>query len=276
MTDHDDRAPAGGVSGEVPGVVVPVDGWPGSDRALLPGRTLARRLGVPLVLVSAVEDPHEVAGRRIELETRAALLEVQSRVEVTVDPHVIDTLAAHELAGELVVMATSGSIGLHDGYLGSMAEKLLRRNRRPVALVGRCVDPGRAFDVDRVLVALDGSRRAEVAVDVGRWWSERLGLPLWFVQVVAPDRSGDTEEQGRYLHGVAASVGAGARWELLRAKKVANALVDTAGERGLLVLATHGRSGLARIALGSVAVHVTKRAHQPVVVVAAPDLQDQE
>ncbi|MCB0996601.1 MAG: universal stress protein [Acidimicrobiales bacterium] len=262
---------------EVRSVVVPLDGWPDSERGLLPAQHLARRLGVPLLLLSTVEDEHEVNNRRIDLETRAALLdEVDVRVEVAVDPHVLDTLLAHDRAGELVVMATSGHTGLHDGYVGSMAEKVLRRSGHPTVLVGRHVELGMSFDIGRVVVALDGSKRAEVAAQVGAWWATRLGVQLWLVQVLSRRQSGDAEQQSRYLRHVALELDtdADAQWDVLHGRDVADELLDAAGTDGLLVVATHGRTGLSRMVLGSVANEVTRRSTQPVVVVAAPDLEE--
>lgn len=255
-------------------VVVPIDGWPESERALLPGQHLAQRFGVGLLLLSAVEDEHEVEQRRYELASRGALLDVPVEIEVRVDPHVIDTLLAHEHSGEIVVMATSGSSLLHDGYAGSMAERVLRRSGRPTVLVGREVELGPSFEVSRVMAALDGSDRAQVAVDVARWWAEQLEVPLWLVQVLPSGDNADAELQSRYLRHVAAQIPGRVEWDVLHGRHVADELADAAGRDGLLVMATHGRTGLKRLALGSVAAAVTKRALQPVVVVAAPDLQE--
>ena len=51
-------------------------------------------------------------------------------------------------------------------------------------------------------------------------------------------------------------------------------IIDTAGEQGvdLIILGTHGRTGLAHVLLGSVAEHVVRQGLCPVLVVRrAPD-----
>ena len=44
------------------------------------------------------------------------------------------------------------------------------------------------------------------------------------------------------------------------------------GDHDLVVMGTHGRTGLARVALGSVAERVLRRADRPVMTVRAPEL----
>lgn len=62
------------------------------------------------------------------------------------------------------------------------------------------------------------------------------------------------------------------RTEVLRSSEPAKALVEAAERLGVdaLVIASHGRSGLARTLLGSVAESVLRHAHVPVFVVRAP------
>jgi nucleotide-binding universal stress UspA family protein len=62
------------------------------------------------------------------------------------------------------------------------------------------------------------------------------------------------------------------RTEVLRSSEPAKALVEAAERLGVdaIVMASHGRSGLARTLLGSVSEAVLRHAHEPVVVVRPP------
>ena len=69
--------------------------------------------------------------------------------------------------------------------------------------------------------------------------------------------------------------GAGLQGESLLVQGIpTRTIVDTAGEQGvdLIIMGTHGRTGLAHIFLGSVAEHVVRQGPCPVLVVRrAPD-----
>jgi nucleotide-binding universal stress UspA family protein len=62
------------------------------------------------------------------------------------------------------------------------------------------------------------------------------------------------------------------RTEVLRSSEPAKALVEAAERLGVdaIVIASHGRSGIARTLLGSVAESVLRHAREPVFVVRPP------
>jgi nucleotide-binding universal stress UspA family protein len=97
------------------------------------------------------------------------------------------------------------------------------------------------------------------------------------------DRRADDEELAEQERACAARLTALARplaesrgvsftVRVARAAQVAAAIVDAAGEIGadLVCLATHARSDLAQIVLGSPAEEVVRRAGRPVLLVPAP------
>ncbi|HLF70653.1 MAG TPA: universal stress protein, partial [Dehalococcoidia bacterium] len=62
-------------------------------------------------------------------------------------------------------------------------------------------------------------------------------------------------------------------WRFLKVGKPAPEIIAAAKEwrADLIVIASHGRSGLGRLVLGSVAQAVVHEAHCPVLIVRSPD-----
>jgi len=196
-----------------------------------------------------------------------------------------------ELGVDLVVMTTHGRGGVRRAWLGSVADHLVRHLEVPVLLTraheGLASKPPTA--AHQILVPLDGSPLAEEAldpaVDLSRVWDAELTL----IQVVTPVMlstdlalpipSAYDEEltamarkqvqdyldslvdrlRGRGLRAAGAAVvgwnAADTILEVARPDRVA-----------AVALATHGRGGLRRFALGSVADKLVRGAEVPVLV----------
>lgn len=270
-------------------VLVPLDRSPNAERAIVPAMDLARRIGSMVRLVSAVEDDSDKESQLAYLKATAAALQdpvnhTGPNVEVRTDPDVISTLVDERGHNTTVCMATSASI-FHLTYTGSMAEKVVRHSHRPTVLVGPNVEDHAGFDVSRIVVSLDGSSRSEAAVPIGMWCGAALGVPVWLVQVLDPASTGEFKEaagtgdtmEAAYLRHVAdvhGLEGVSVQWETLHTRKPAHALVDYGGDDGLVVMATHGRTGWSRLTMGSVTTHVVKHAERPVLVICPEDLAD--
>ena len=145
----------------------------------------------------------------------------------------------------------------------------------------------------RVLVAVDGSAMSKRALDVAGDLARSLDAELGVVHVVDPGRAEDPQ---RGL--LAASILDDRRREgavvldrmvrqasksslpakFLREGNPANEILATAitWKADLVVVASHGRSGFARVLLGSVAEQVLRHASVPVVVVRAEGNQATE
>ncbi len=145
----------------------------------------------------------------------------------------------------------------------------------------------------RILVPLDGSPLSEAALPQAEGLARGVGAPLLLVRavnvpatviaatgsdagMVAPQLledalEGEEDEARDYLSQVAERLKAGglqAAWEVVEGEP-ARAIIDTAHREGcdLIVLATHGRSGIPRAVLGSVADQVVRESHLPVLLV---------
>ncbi|MEQ2006667.1 MAG: universal stress protein [Limisphaerales bacterium] len=134
----------------------------------------------------------------------------------------------------------------------------------------------------RILVTTDFSPASLVAVRYARALAQLRNAGLTVLNIIEPfhvDWKMDTSERQRDDHAEAARAMAelaaaelcglpNARTEL-RPGQPAEAIAEFARvmQAELLVIATHGRTGLARALLGSVAEHVVRRATCPVLVV---------
>ncbi len=136
----------------------------------------------------------------------------------------------------------------------------------------------------RILVTTDFSPASLVAVRYARALAEERGALLTVLNIIEPfhvDWKMDTSERQRDDHAEAARAMAAladaelcglpnARTEL-RPGQPAEAIAEFARvmQAELLVIATHGRTGLTRALLGSVAEQVVRHATCPVLVVRA-------
>src|SRR5262245_4487892 len=291
--------PVGGTT--MRAILVPLDGTEYSQRVLPHAEALAAVTGGRLVLMEAAEG-HAFYAEDAPLARRTALaaaeqylaqLERRERGSGLAAEHVAlegspvaAILSAAEAGGiDLIVMATHARTGLDRLVIGSGAEEVLRRSTVPVVLV----PPGAAAPPSegrlRVLVPLDGSRLAEAALAPLAELVPAARLELLLLRVATrPDRvfgrrppASQTvaartraAEAVRPLH----AAGAVVTTEVRFGRNPADAIGALARERSchLIAMATHGRSGLARLLLGSVAAATLARAPVPVLLVRPADL----
>jgi len=149
---------------------------------------------------------------------------------------------------------------------------------------------------DRIVVPLDGTELAEHALPFAEEMSQVIGSPMHLLRVVDPIPGGatlysamvdgsayaiatqnDKDEADRYLHDKAADLierGFDPTIEV-RVGMPTEEVVTAARPTDLLVIATHGRAGLPRLVLGSVAEDVLRHSPAPVLLVhtghAAPE-----
>ncbi len=202
-------------------------------------------------------------------------------------------LRADQVGADLVVMATHGRGALTRAWLGSTADAFVRRADQPVLLV-RPPEAGHPpLDADvrfkRILVPLDGSALSEseieLAAGVARMFEAELILARvvsYPVEIASPylphtvqmnqaivDEA--REVAGRYLDEIADRL----RAEDLKVRTVvevdaqpghAIAQLARTHEADLVVMATHGRSGLQRALLGSTTDKVIRGVQVPMLV----------
>lgn len=302
-------------------ILVPLDGSDASERAIPLARILAVRHGAELHLVHVLSDSPDYAHRMpqddLDWQSRAreqalAYLEgVAEELRGGGAPEVSGSVLGGTVADaleeyrdehdlDLVVMTTHGEGGFRRWWLGSVADRLLRRTPVPLLLLRPWDETGDLLRgrerFEHLVVPLDGSTDAEAALDHAVPFAEAFRARVSLVRAVPPGfdfgrfrgepvvsvASGLVEEardEARtYLEEVAEEV----RDRLGDDAPVvdvavlegapAEAILDFRRESGadLLAVATHGRGGFARVVLGSVADKVVRGSVVPVLVARVP------
>jgi nucleotide-binding universal stress UspA family protein len=156
-----------------------------------------------------------------------------------------------------------------------------------------------AVQVTRVLVPIDFSPSARAALDYAAFLADRLGAELEVLHVweppgyagpdtlallpAGPGPPGWDQARGEVRREVEHFVGEGsARPRQVRVRVEAGEPSDTilqvaeAGGTDLIVMGTHGRTGLSRLLVGSVAEDVMRRAACPVLTLRVPSSASRE
>ncbi len=286
-------------------VFVPLDGTPFAEQALPWALSIARRAGAALDLVRVhvlyllqepVRDwvPHgsdrDTAWKQQEqlyLDATAkwltAVSPVPVRTAVVTGPEVDGLVKrAGETGADLIVMTTHGRGPVGRFFLGGVADELLRRAGVPV-LLARPREPAPSVlpepAPENLLVPLDGSALAEQALGPAADLASLAEGRCTLLRVVDPSNragaAGEETEAWEYLEGIARRVrkqGVPVGLRVAVSARPADAIVEEAGAQGsdLIALATHGRGGLRRMLLGSVADKVVRGCSLPVLVCPPP------
>ena len=266
-------------------IVVAVDGSEGSlFPALQVGHELHEQASVPLRLLSVVDDWGKEERRRREIREMLPAGQAGNPmigggdIDVAVADDDADYLArcAREQPESLLCLATRGRGAVGSAILGSVAAAVVRDAQRPILLAGPELPAEWRGPILRVVVPLDGSAAGEAILPDAAAVAEALGVELRLIQVVEPGSAGggDTSPEAdaqAYLEEQAEALqprlSREVSRELLVDSRPATAITDYCAGRGSLVMmSTLGWTGLARLAMGSVAQAVTREAPFPVAV----------
>lgn len=205
-------------------------------------------------------------------------------------------LVAGEYGCDLIVMGTHGREGLQRVFLGSVAERVSRLSRVPLLLVRGDGGVGPlGSGISRVLAPVDGSESGLGALKAADKLATLLGAELELLTVIPYippitylDGTGigstaavfnqEANEKAMQEEATAALEAAkrvaqapNLKTEIVKADRqsVAQVIVDYARQQGadLIVVGSHGRTGLDRLLLGSVAEGVIHHAGVPVLLV---------
>lgn len=216
-----------------------------------------------------------------ELYRLAAECRANSSVDVTAsveDGPIADALCGHALRHnvDLIVMATHARRGMARVWHGSVADRLIRETRLPVLVVR---PPSLATELidgpcyKRIVVAVDGSELAEKSIDAAVSLAEIERAELTLLRIIpsardirpgemhstiGPARARDVDEAEKYLAGLRTHLSH--RYTRIHAAVVVaddtpQAILgySQAHDIDMIAIATHGRGGITRAVLGSVA-----------------------
>jgi nucleotide-binding universal stress UspA family protein len=171
-----------------PAIVVPLDGSPLAEHALVPAVSIAARLGADVHLIHVRERgestllppvlPLMYAAVDVSAPADAVVFDsaylqtISERIRPNIGPGTIVTTHpegsapktiidyAHDVSAAMIVIATRRHDGSHRKVISSVADKVARRAGIPVLMVGPETTPVRraaAWDCERILIPLDGS-----------------------------------------------------------------------------------------------------------------------
>jgi nucleotide-binding universal stress UspA family protein len=212
-------------------------------------------------------------------------------LEAPVAPALIDHVRA--TGADLVVMSTHGRGGFTRAWLGSVADRLIRQSPAPVLVIHPDEEPPVLAEepgFEHILIPLDGSPGAEAAIPLARSVGDLTNARYTLIQVLEPvahsfaanglvhdpqPLTGAWEHAHAYLEKVAAPLRAAGLHIAIQTPvgRPAETLLEFLNHNRVDVIAmtTHGRSGLTRMLLGSVADKLVRGATEPLLITCAPE-----
>jgi nucleotide-binding universal stress UspA family protein len=285
-------------------ILVPLDGSRRAAAALPYAVTLARATDTAIRLLAVA--PQGRGGQRAAacttyLDAVAATLRSDSTAVTTA---VRQGNPAHEILAAsgsegcaLIAVSTHGDTGLERLRMGSVAHHVVRHATIPV-LVVRPTDEAAtegAATITQITATLDGSDFAETALRPAALIAAALGIPLRLLRVIPnvlftaeewdagwggwyPESEAIEQDEERwvaeYLDATAArlrSPGLEVRteWQHSVTNRAAETIAAVVEEEptGLVAMASHGRGGVLRWAIGSTAEETLDRVRCPILIV---------
>jgi nucleotide-binding universal stress UspA family protein len=293
-------------------VLVPIDGSSLAASILPDARQLAGRNG-EIILIS---DPisRESIGRTsygvapdaveevlADLESQAEPLrregmKVETHALLMVDAAFAIDAAIRLYRADMVACATHGRGPLGRLFRGGIVWRALASSTVPV-LVRHLGAPDLFRSIlgpeRRILVPLDGSERAEQALPLAKELATEWDSSIWLVHVVSTypitgfprtttDPGALTDEQARraaqdYLDRVAASLPGKVHKHVLFGSVSEHLIASVrTWNIGHVVMTSHGRTGMPRVLLGSVADDLIQHLTCPIIVIPAHAIHDVE
>jgi nucleotide-binding universal stress UspA family protein len=289
-------------------ILVPLDGSQLAERALVPALALAAGLSAKLFFIrvaiplSLNLDPkyYQAITELRQDEAKRYLWSIQSRFSSAaeiVTQVVVGRPArsiinfAQEKEIDLIVISSHGRSGVNRWIYGSVADKVL--HNAPCAKViihpQVIIEP---FSIKRILVPLDGSPIAEQALDPALALAEALRARLIVLRVAPKPQipvqpvpgwpgldvvmEAAEEEANAYLQGLQAAMGDSpvAISSHTATGLAAESIIEIADSQkvDLIVICSHGRSGIERWVFGSVAEKVLRAANSVTLVIRGQEV----
>jgi nucleotide-binding universal stress UspA family protein len=252
-------------------------------------------------IVAALMQRHEVYLENLAQQCRQrGVNDVATTVKVGAVAEIIHDVAA-SLTADLIVMTTHGRGPFARFWLGSVADSLLREATQPMLLVKPATAESKTalpaspeqVSLKRLLLPLDGTNLAEQIIEPAIALGSLFGAEYSLLRVIQPllptvpsvefaANAALLQEQVRGLHEQAKTAAAKYLEEVAgrlrgRALTVSSEVADADSPAEAILqratppvdavgIATHGRHGLPRMFIGSVADKVVRGCHWPVLI----------
>jgi nucleotide-binding universal stress UspA family protein len=275
-----------------PKILVCTDGSPDSEGAITAALNLAKTTGSTVFLLEVLfymagyelQAPDTLAPPMVNMELmQAQETAARERLEarraeaagegVTLEPRVRTGSSAYEgileevgeTKPDLVIMGRHGYTGLTRLLMGSVTARVIGHSPCDVLVVPQ----GVGLDFKRLLVASDGSPFSEAAWTAALSLAKTMGSDLIGVAVASSDRDIPvatkvvrTLEESASQQGITLDT-------MIPMGRPEEGIVKAADFKGasLIIVGSHGRTGLKRLLMGSVAERVIGDAKCPVLVV---------
>ena len=275
-----------------PKILVCTDGSPSSEGAIAAALQLAQTAGSkiflleviyylsgyelqspdtltpPVVSLELMQAQETAVNERLEQQKAEAAkqgvaLETRTRTSSSAYEGIIEE--AQELQPDLIIMGRHGYTGLTRLLMGSTTARVIGHSPCHVLVMPK----GVSLNFQRLLIASDGSPFSEAAWQEALTLAQTMGSAMVAVSVATDDRDipaathvVQTLEQAAEKQGLALDT-------MIPMGRADEAIVNAAifKEASLIVVGSHGRTGLKRLLMGSVAERVIGHAKCPVLVV---------
>jgi nucleotide-binding universal stress UspA family protein len=264
-------------------LLVCTDGSPESQGAIGEALVLARLCGSKVYLLQVLETSSyfEVQATdllaRLEEEIRTQLESIKAEAAgkgVTLETRVRRSASAYaaileeakEVQPELIIMGRYGRTGLARLMVGSVTARVIGYSPFKVLVVPREA----ILSFERILVANDGSPCSEAAWQEALAVTQRVGASLFAVSVAREEGEITmAEEIVRKMLAEANRQGVPLTTLSPQGQQPDDAIVQAAlrYQVSLIIMGSHGRTGLKRLLMGSVTERVIGQAPCPVLVV---------
>ncbi|MXS85179.1 universal stress protein [Nitrosomonas sp. HPC101] len=192
---------------------------------------------------------------------------------------------AEEACVDLIAMSTHGRTGLGQALLGSVADEIVCNARPPVFLAPAAI-PVKSGSVPRtILLPLDGTPLAEAAIPIARQFAQNTGATISLIRIIKPDHSRhgqqneriSTKEQSETHQAIHYLEQIQLQLQLANVPSCYQVIPGSPAEiiirtictenTDLVVMSTHGRSGIERIIHGSVTSRIIGNTTCPLLLV---------
>lgn len=272
-------------------ILLATDGSEYSEGAVREAINMAKLCSCKLIAISVVETNPEYSAiapqivEKAEKQMRQHLESVKSRAlkegvdcEIIVhegeEPYQYIVNEAERQQVEMIIMGRRGRTGIKRLMMGSVTARVIGHATRNILVVPRTAH----ITWKDIVIATDGSRYSETAAKEALSLAKNCGSTIYAIAVTRPEATQEriqiSENALKEIKSTAEREGIKVDVSLVKGKpheSIHEAIIEYAKEKDadVIVMGSHGRTGLKRLLMGSVCERVIGHAKCAVLVVKA-------